>query len=286
PRARLAGARGQHAAHADPGRQAPRPLRGKPRGRHGGHVRAPGGRRAHARAHLRSPGDADLRPPAEPARPAAGGVTSMPEVSIVIRCRDEARSLGPVLEAVLAQEGASAAEVVALDSGSRDGTLALLARHPVRVEHLTRFTYGAALNRGAALARGALVVYLSAHCRPLRRDWLAHLLAPFSDPQVVASFGRQVPVPGINPIEALTTARRRAAVGRAARRRRPRLRAAGGHARAPGRGARARAPPELRARPHRVVRARCARRGAAVRRGGNVRGARALLFCLLAACGR
>ncbi len=131
----------------------------------------------------------------------------MPEVSIVIRCRDEARSLGPVLEAVLAQEGASAAEVVALDSGSRDGTLALLARHPVRVEHLARFTYGAALNRGAALARGALVVYLSAHCRPLGRDWLARLLAPLTDPQVVASFGRQVPVPGINPIEALTTAR-------------------------------------------------------------------------------
>jgi len=131
----------------------------------------------------------------------------MPEVSIVIRCRDEARHLGPVLEAVLAQEGAPAAEVVALDSGSRDGTLALLARHPVRVEHLARFTYGAALNRGAALARGALVVYLSAHCRPLGRDWLAHLLAPFGDPQVVASFGRQVPVPGINPIEALTTAR-------------------------------------------------------------------------------
>ncbi len=131
----------------------------------------------------------------------------MPEVSIVIRCRDEARSLGPVLEAVLGQEGAPAAEVVALDSGSRDGTLALLARHPVRVEHLARFTYGAALNRGAALARGALVVYLSAHCRPLGRDWLVRLLAPLTDPQVVASFGRQVPVPGINPIEALTTAR-------------------------------------------------------------------------------
>ncbi len=130
-----------------------------------------------------------------------------PEVSIVIRCRDEAHSLGPVLEAVLGQEGAPAAEVVALDSGSRDGTLALLAGYPMRVEHLARFTYGAALNRGAALARGALVVYLSAHCRPLGRDWLAHLLAPFTDPQVVASFGRQVPVPGINPIEALTTAR-------------------------------------------------------------------------------
>ena len=131
----------------------------------------------------------------------------MPEVSIVIRCRDEARDLGPVLDAVLAQERAPAAEVVALDSGSRDGTLALLARYPVRVDHLERFTYGAALNRGAALARGALLVYLSAHCRPLGRDWLARLMAPFADPQVIATFGRQVPVPGVNPIEALTTNR-------------------------------------------------------------------------------
>src|SRR3989442_3786232 len=134
-------------------------------------------------------------------------MTSASEVSVATRCRDEASSLGPVLEGVLAEEGAPAAEVVALDSGSRDGTLALLARYPVRVEHLARFTYGTALNRGAALARGALVVYLSAHCRPLARNWLARLLAPFTDPQVVASFGRQVPVPGINPIEALTTAR-------------------------------------------------------------------------------
>src|SRR5207247_1489513 len=131
----------------------------------------------------------------------------VPEVPAYYRRIPPRRALGSVLEAVLAQEGASAAEVVALDSGSRDGTLALLARHPVRVEHLARFTYGAALNRGAALARGALVVYLSAHCRPLGRDWLVRLLAPFTDPQVVASFGRQVPVPGINPIEALTTAR-------------------------------------------------------------------------------
>src|SRR5207244_318439 len=114
PRARLAGARGQHAAHAEPRGQAPRDLGGKHRGCAGGHVRAPGGRGADARAHLRSPRDAGLRPPAEPARPAAGGLRFMPEVSIVIRCRDEARHLGPVLEAVLGQEGAPAAEVEAL----------------------------------------------------------------------------------------------------------------------------------------------------------------------------
>ena len=136
-------------------------------------------------------------------------MSAAPDATIVIRCRDEARSLGPVLAAVLAQEGAPPFEVLALDSGSRDGTLDLLARQPVRVEHLApeAFTYGAALNRGAALAHGAVVVYLSAHCRPLDARWLARLLAPLVDPHVVASFGRQVPVPAVNPIEAIATRR-------------------------------------------------------------------------------
>ena len=132
---------------------------------------------------------------------------SAPAVSVVIRCRNEVRHLGPVLGAVLAQQGAPPFEVVALDSGSRDGTLDLLARHPVRVEHLEGFTFGRALNRGAALARGELVVFLSAHCRPLDPRWLAALVAPFAEPAVVATFGRQAPVPGVNPIEAIALAR-------------------------------------------------------------------------------
>jgi rhamnosyltransferase len=132
---------------------------------------------------------------------------STPAVSVVIRCRDEARHLGPVLEAVLGQEGVPSFEVVALDSGSRDGTLELLARHPVRVEHLEGFTFGRALNRGAALARGELVVFLSAHCRPLDARWLATLVEPFAAPGLVATFGRQVPVPGVNPIEAIALGR-------------------------------------------------------------------------------
>jgi len=132
-----------------------------------------------------------------------------PAVSVVIRCRNEAAHLGPVLDAVLGQGGAPPFEVLALDSGSRDGTLELLACHPVRIEQLSpdTFTFGRALNRGAALAGGDLVVYLSAHCLPLGPGWLAALVAPFADPAVVASFGRQVPVPGVNPIEAVAMER-------------------------------------------------------------------------------
>ena len=127
---------------------------------------------------------------------------SAPAVSIVIRCRDEAAHLGAVLERVLAQRDAPPFEVVALDSGSTDGTLELLARHPVRTERLAGegWSYGRALNAGARAARGAVVVYLSAHCCPLPADWLARLVEPFDDPAVVATFGRQVPVPGVNPM--------------------------------------------------------------------------------------
>ncbi len=131
-----------------------------------------------------------------------------PAVSVVIRCRNEVHALGAVLDAVLAQEGAPPFEVLALDSGSTDGTLALVGRYPIRSAALPgTFSYGRALNVGAELAGGALVVYLSAHARPRGRDWLAALLAPFADPEVCATFGRQTAIPGVNPIEAITTAR-------------------------------------------------------------------------------
>lgn len=136
-------------------------------------------------------------------------MSAPPALSVVIRCRDEVRHLGAVLDAVLDQQDAPPSEVLALDSGSRDGTLDLLARYPVRVEHLPAgsFTFGRALNLGAGLARGEVVVYLSAHCRPLGRGWLTALVAPFAEPAVVAAFGRQVPVPGVNPIEAIAMTR-------------------------------------------------------------------------------
>lgn len=136
-------------------------------------------------------------------------MSDAPAVSVVIRCRNEAGDLGPVLDAVHAQRGAPSTEIVALDSGSTDGTLDLLARHPVRVERMPpgEFTFGRALNVGARLAQGALLVHLSAHCRPLAADWLARLVAPFADTTVVATFGRQVPIPGVNPIEAIAMTR-------------------------------------------------------------------------------
>lgn len=123
--------------------------------------------------------------------------------SIVIRARDEVASLGQVLTEVFAQEEAGPTEVLVIDSGSTDGTLDVARRFPVRLHQIdpASFSFGSALNLGARLARAPVCVHLSAHCVPTERRWLTRLLVPLAAPRVVATFGRQQPVPGLNPYE-------------------------------------------------------------------------------------
>lgn len=126
------------------------------------------------------------------------------DVSIVIRSKDEERFIGEVLDGLFAQEFGGTFEVIVLDSGSRDGTLKIARRFPVAVYSMSPedFTFGRALNRGAQIAKGEYVIYLSAHCTPVHREWLAQLTRPLvDDPRVAATFGKQEPRKGLNPFE-------------------------------------------------------------------------------------
>lgn len=126
------------------------------------------------------------------------------KVSIVIRSKNEERFIGAVLERVLAQEFADSYDVLVLDSGSQDRTLDIVRSFPVRLATMPpeQFTFGRALNQGTALTSGDIVVFLSAHCVPRERTWLRELTTPLaSDMQVAATYGRQEPMPGVNPFE-------------------------------------------------------------------------------------
>lgn len=127
------------------------------------------------------------------------------KVSIVIRTKNEERFVGQVLEKIFSQDYPAPFEVLVLDSGSTDATLQIVARFPVRLHHIAprTFSYGRALNCGAALATGEQVVHLSAHCIPGDHMWLANLTALLEDPAIVATFGRQEPLMGLNPFEEL-----------------------------------------------------------------------------------
>jgi rhamnosyltransferase len=113
--------------------------------------------------------------------------------SIIIRTKNEARTLGATLEAVLGQSVAPH-EVLVIDSGSTDATVLLASRYPVRILRIRpqEWGYARAINRAAADATGDILVCLSAHCVPIDADWLGNLLRHFDDPSVAGVWGRQL----------------------------------------------------------------------------------------------
>ena len=132
-----------------------------------------------------------------------------PSVSVVIRTRNSATEVGRALQAVRAQRHPSF-EVILVDSQSTDGTVDIGTKYGARIVSLApeEFTYGYALNLGCAASRANLVALLSSDATPATAGWLEALVAPFADPSVAGSYGRQLPYPGCDPITARDLATR------------------------------------------------------------------------------
>ncbi|MBV9684920.1 MAG: glycosyltransferase, partial [Solirubrobacterales bacterium] len=119
-------------------------------------------------------------------------MTESPRVAVVIRFRDEARWLQPVLAAVRAQRCAAEVELIGGDNASADGSRAVAEDCMDQVLHIEDYHPGAALNKLIASARSETVVVLSAHALPANERWLASLLDGLADPGALAVYGAQV----------------------------------------------------------------------------------------------
>jgi rhamnosyltransferase len=112
----------------------------------------------------------------------------------VIRAKNEARFIGETLAAMFDPAALAPRQVVVIDSGSSDGTQAIVQRYPTTLIQIQPedFTYGYALNLGVANVDAELVATVSAHSLPANPDWLRNLIQPFSRPQVAGVYGRQL----------------------------------------------------------------------------------------------
>jgi hypothetical protein len=119
----------------------------------------------------------------------------MPEVSIIIRTKNEERWIGHCLSMVFKQEY-SDFEVILVDNASTDHTVEVAKRFPLaNIVSIEKFRPGHALNAGIRASTGRYIVCLSAHCVPKSTDWLSCLLANFADdPKLAGVYGRQLPV--------------------------------------------------------------------------------------------
>ena len=88
-------------------------------------------------------------------------VASRPvEVSVVIPCLDEAKSIGICVEKAqkACKEAGLRGEVVVADNGSTDGSIAIAEKLGARVIPVAQRGYGSALKAGIRAARGAFII--------------------------------------------------------------------------------------------------------------------------------
>jgi glycosyltransferase involved in cell wall biosynthesis len=114
---------------------------------------------------------------------------STPGVSIVIPTLNSAKYLDECLSAIDAQDfPREHVEVIVADAGSTDATLAIAHRHGVdQVLENPRRTGEAGKAVGIRAARRELVCMIDSDNVIVGRDWLARMLEPFSDPEVISA---------------------------------------------------------------------------------------------------
>ena len=118
----------------------------------------------------------------------------MPDVSVVVRAKNESAHL-PALFDGIARQTERSAEVVLVDSGSTDATVEIARARGARLVAIPpeEFTFGRSLNLGVRAASAPFVVVASAHTRPVDERWLENLLRPLRErPEVAMVYGRQV----------------------------------------------------------------------------------------------
>lgn len=112
--------------------------------------------------------------------------------SIVIRAYNEKRHIGRLLEGIK-QQTVKDVDVILVDSGSTDSTVAIAESYGARIVKIpsAEFTFGRSLNYGIKAARREFIVMASAHVYPVYPDWLEALLNPFQDGLVALTYGKQ-----------------------------------------------------------------------------------------------
>jgi len=121
-----------------------------------------------------------------------------PQVSILVRARNDEQFIGATLRAIFEQECALPFEVICCDDASTDRTAEIIAGFPAVVVFPRppgEYRPGRRLNAMISAARGGIVVFNNADAVPCNRRWLANLIAPLLEDRADAVYGNQLPRP-------------------------------------------------------------------------------------------
>jgi rhamnosyltransferase len=124
-------------------------------------------------------------------------------ISVVIPVKNARSDLERCLRAIREQDTGVDVEIVVVDSGSTDESVAVARAHGARVHEIPpeEFGHGRTRNLGASLASGDVLVFTSQDAYAADEHWLELLVAPLERDEVAGSYGRQLPHVGASPPE-------------------------------------------------------------------------------------
>jgi rhamnosyltransferase len=128
---------------------------------------------------------------------------TQPRFSVVIPTRNGDATLPALLDSIWSQQTRGFVEIIAVDSGSSDGTLDLLAWKATGVIEVepSAFDHGTTRNLAIARARGEFIVLLAQDARLTGENCLEALAHPFSsNPMLAGTFARQLPRAGASAL--------------------------------------------------------------------------------------
>lgn len=98
-------------------------------------------------------------------------------VSVVVLTKNSAATIGKCLDSVLSQT-VKPDEIVVVDGASRDGTLEIVRKYPVRLVAEPGLGYGHARNVGVENSEGDIVFFIDSDCYA-EPDWIEKMLPHF-----------------------------------------------------------------------------------------------------------
>ncbi len=131
------------------------------------------------------------------------GAPSGVSATVVLPVKNGAAHLLELLPALEAQDVPGGLEILAIDSGSADASVAVLEKHGARTLRIpaARFDHGETRNLGAREARGRVLVFLTQDALPADDHFVRHLVEGLErDTRVVGVFARQRPRPDADPL--------------------------------------------------------------------------------------
>ena len=101
----------------------------------------------------------------------------------------------------LKKQSQRVAEIIIIDSGSKDNTVQLAKKLGCQVYITEAFDHGRTRNELANYAQGEILVYMTQDVLPLDLECLANLVQPFEDEKVAATYARQIAKASADPLE-------------------------------------------------------------------------------------